>query len=236
MRGGLTSLSRFSAAVACSALAAGCFVPGGGWTVRTGLDMRTLAKPAMFLETVDTRWDEWNRVAIQNAKHASLSSAAVYPAERTPGSGANAAPAESERPPAEPPGPDYFNPPRFSAPPASGAQEPNPVPGVRLAPENQPLGGPSAKQVLYMDRDGSSAGDSRGESNTVAPNAVPVNHDSSGRPVALPAHGEEEDQLLNLNSQHAPDRNTTRLVGAQVPARRTAPRPGTLWLFSRPKN
>ena len=45
----------------------GCYIPGGGWTLRTGVDVRTLAKPAAFVEMVDTRWDEWNRVAIKNA-------------------------------------------------------------------------------------------------------------------------------------------------------------------------
>lgn len=46
---------------------AGCFIPGGGWTLRTGLDWRTHAKPGAYLELVDTRWDEWNRVAQMNA-------------------------------------------------------------------------------------------------------------------------------------------------------------------------
>src|SRR5258706_526150 len=48
-------------------LMAGCFVPGGGWTLRTGCDFRTCRKPAWFyVEMVDTRWDEWNRVAQLN--------------------------------------------------------------------------------------------------------------------------------------------------------------------------
>jgi hypothetical protein len=41
----------------------GCYIPGSGWTLRTGLDARTARKPALFVEMVDTRWDEWNRVA-----------------------------------------------------------------------------------------------------------------------------------------------------------------------------
>jgi len=44
----------------------GCFVPGGGWTMRGGLDMRRSRKPSVFVELVDTRWDEYNRVAEMN--------------------------------------------------------------------------------------------------------------------------------------------------------------------------
>ena len=56
-------------------LFAGCYVPGGGWTVRSGIDLRTCRKPALYVETVDTRWDEWNRVARHN-----LGCAPGYPA------------------------------------------------------------------------------------------------------------------------------------------------------------
>src|SRR5262245_30647122 len=43
--------------------ASGCFVPGGGWTMRGGVDLRRHRKPAAFVELVDTRWDEYNRIA-----------------------------------------------------------------------------------------------------------------------------------------------------------------------------
>ena len=49
-----------------AATLSGCYIPGGGWTMRTGLDFRTCYKPAAFLEMVDTRWDEYNRVALMN--------------------------------------------------------------------------------------------------------------------------------------------------------------------------
>ena len=45
----------------------GCYIPGSGWTLRSGIDLRTYRKPAVFTEMVDTRWDEWNRVAQMNA-------------------------------------------------------------------------------------------------------------------------------------------------------------------------
>ena len=44
----------------------GCYIPGGGWTVRTGVDVRQICKPAAFVELVDTKWDEWNRVSQMN--------------------------------------------------------------------------------------------------------------------------------------------------------------------------
>ena len=42
--------------------ASGCFVPNGGWTMRTGVDLRRMWKPSVFVEMVDTKWDEYNRV------------------------------------------------------------------------------------------------------------------------------------------------------------------------------
>jgi hypothetical protein len=49
-----------------SLIASGCYVPGGGWTMRTGLDTRRRHKPSVFVELVDSRWDEFNRVATMN--------------------------------------------------------------------------------------------------------------------------------------------------------------------------
>jgi hypothetical protein len=60
-------LVRLFAALMIAGGAAGCYVPGGGWTLRTGLDWRTHAKPGAYVELVDTRWDEWNRIAQMNA-------------------------------------------------------------------------------------------------------------------------------------------------------------------------
>jgi len=54
------------AAALSSLLASGCYVPGGGWTMRTGLDTRRRHKPSVFVELVDSRWDEFNRVATMN--------------------------------------------------------------------------------------------------------------------------------------------------------------------------
>ncbi len=35
--------------------------------MRTGVDVRRCMKPAVFVELVDTRWDEYNRVAEINS-------------------------------------------------------------------------------------------------------------------------------------------------------------------------
>jgi hypothetical protein len=56
----------YLAAAMASLVASGCYVPGGGWTMRTGLDTRRRHKPSVFLELVDTRWDEYNRMATMN--------------------------------------------------------------------------------------------------------------------------------------------------------------------------
>lgn len=49
-------------------LLSGCYIPGGGWTLRGGADLRTRYKPTVFVEMVDSRWDEYNRVACANTQ------------------------------------------------------------------------------------------------------------------------------------------------------------------------
>lgn len=58
------------AMIAAVVTLSGCYIPGGGWTMRTGVDFRTHRKPGAYVEMVDTRWDEWNRLAVQNAMNA----------------------------------------------------------------------------------------------------------------------------------------------------------------------
>ena len=85
-------------ALLCAGLS-GCYVPNGGWTLRSGLDCRTHRKPAMFIEMVDTRWDEWNRVAQINA----LQPAWEPPSAQHLGSqaGPSSAPSSSHQEPAQ---------------------------------------------------------------------------------------------------------------------------------------
>jgi hypothetical protein len=64
---------------------AGCYVHNGGWTLRSGFDCRTHRKPAVFLEMVDTRWDEWNRVAQINALQPAWEGSPTGPAAPPPG-------------------------------------------------------------------------------------------------------------------------------------------------------
>jgi hypothetical protein len=77
------------AALSMSLSAAGCYIPGGGWTMRAGVDVRCLKKPAAFVEVVDTRWDEITRVAELNALGAAtvVTSPPVAPAAFTPATG-----------------------------------------------------------------------------------------------------------------------------------------------------
>jgi hypothetical protein len=71
-------------ALIVSLSAEGCFVPGGGWTMRSGVDVRCLKKPAVFVELVDTRWDEYNRIAVMNSCPATVT---VSPAGFASGAG-----------------------------------------------------------------------------------------------------------------------------------------------------
>jgi len=62
----------------------GCYVPNGGWTLRSGIDLRTHKKPAIFTEMVDTHWDEWNRVAQMNAAYGASPGDSCPPVENLP--------------------------------------------------------------------------------------------------------------------------------------------------------
>jgi len=106
--------------------AAGCYIPGGGWTMRAGVDVRCLKKPAAFVEVVDTRWDEITRVAELNSLGAAtvMSSPPVAPPayHSTTGphllEGVSAPPAsDAGSGPAAPTAPQ----PRFSGDPAGSA-------------------------------------------------------------------------------------------------------------------
>jgi len=62
----------------------GCYIPNGGWTLRSGVDLRTHKKPSVFTELVDTRWDEWNRVAQMNSAYGTSATEICPPIEGLP--------------------------------------------------------------------------------------------------------------------------------------------------------
>lgn len=132
-----------SAGFACLA-ASGCFVPGGGWTMRGGIDLRRSRKPSAFVELVDTRWDEYNRVAEMNM---GLSGGAMIDARGAvtmpcpPGMGATGQTASPSGPALPPPNglpPVPVPTPRETGPDGSPAGEPRQLPGVPLDPEPPP--------------------------------------------------------------------------------------------------
>jgi hypothetical protein len=114
---------------------AGCFVPGGGWTMRTGLDMRRPRKPSAFVELVDTRWDEYNRVATMNLDLATTRRGRRMDME-WPGAvmvstppAANGVPAGNGLPPGMVP-----EPPPAPSNGGHGLSEPHPLPGNSIEP------------------------------------------------------------------------------------------------------
>jgi hypothetical protein len=90
-------------AAGSAALLTGCYVPGGGWTLRAGCDLREHKKPAIYLEMVDTHWDEQRRVAAFNAVWGqgvgTVTPGFVPPINSVPPSGGPLAPAPTIRPP-----------------------------------------------------------------------------------------------------------------------------------------
>jgi hypothetical protein len=175
-----------STALIVSLLASGCFVPGGGWTMRTGLDWRRHGKPAAFVELVDTRWDEYNRVAEINSFPASP---AVSPAGFAPMSGPHLMEGISVPPASDArPEPSTSNPPEARFPGTSSGisppqDEPTRLPEDSETPTQAPMqrNAPTAQRTaLEGPAVDSSANDELAADVTAASASVPA-------PAAKPA-------------------------------------------------
>jgi hypothetical protein len=123
------------AAALSSVLASGCYVPGGGWTMRTGLDTRRRHKPSVFVELVDTRWDEYNRVATMNLDSPVMEvNGIVVPNGQPNGQSGFTLPAVNGLPggmvPAAPPVPSSGEPNPLSGTPAESLPPPPPLPST----------------------------------------------------------------------------------------------------------
>ncbi len=133
--------TRLGLLLVCAATT-GCYIPGGGWTMRTGLDVRRYHKPSAFLELVDTRWDEYNRVAELNLMGGPIDPRAVVTPWCPPNGGTMVLP----------PGIQGVSPALPSTAPANGSgedngQEPNPLPGAPVETLPPPPGvGPTARR------------------------------------------------------------------------------------------
>jgi hypothetical protein len=115
---------RFTALIVCLT-ASGCFVPGGGWTLRSGIDVRRSCKPAVFLEMVDSRWDEYSRIAEINAFSCPMDGGTVY-SQGVPGG----TPAGSQMPAGATPGSGTGLPPDSDNYRNPSAREPSALPGL----------------------------------------------------------------------------------------------------------
>jgi len=210
---------RLGIVLGCMA-ASGCFVPGGGWTMRGGLDTRRRCKPSVFVELVDTRWDEYNRIAEMNITGGLADSDVVVAPSNPPGTG-----------------PGIANPTTVPFPSGAGSTdsgqnpEPHPLPGTPEEPEPPPPGaGPTARRTP-------SAG----------PRYLPSsNEDTRARgPGAqgdidddvLDQDGDDEDADVNLSSY---SRSSGRRAGtarnpSSAATRRPPLRPAASRLFSRPQ-
>ena len=133
-------------ALIISLSAQGCFVPGGGWTMRTGVDVRCLKKPSAFVELVDTRWDEYNRVALMNTYPSTVT---VSPAGVAPGSGPSLLEGISAPPACDPRSePSAPNPPEPRFPGnSSGVNVPQDEPGRLPAASDAPDQAPSPRNA-----------------------------------------------------------------------------------------
>lgn len=134
--------------------ASGCYIPGGGWTMRTGIDLRRYKKPSAFVELVDTRWDEYNRVAEINSMTVPTAQPAAFTSGTAPGlmegigvppasdpgmvpdSSRMSQPGGNSSPTSDPPEPGFPGNPTGGTPTGG---EPNQLPGAVDAPASTPL-------------------------------------------------------------------------------------------------
>jgi len=178
-------------ALIVSVLTSGCFVPGGGWTMRTGVDWRRHGKPAAFVELVDTRWDEYNRIAEINTFTATST---VSPAGFAPMSGPHlmegisVPPASEARPEAS-----TSNPPEARFPGNSSRvnvpqDEPGRMPGASDEPAQTPIprNSPTARRTAL---EGPTADPSADDSsaNEESAEGVTATAASVAAPAAKPA-------------------------------------------------
>ncbi len=103
--------------------------------MRTGLDVRRYHKPSVFFELVDTRWDEYNRVAEMNLSGEIIDARTIVTPNLPPSPGAvNAPPAMNGLPPA-------------GLEDSHRHSEPNPLPGAPVDTLPPPPGaGPTAQR------------------------------------------------------------------------------------------
>lgn len=203
--------------------ASGCYVPGGGWTMRTGIDLRRHAKPSAFVELVDTRWDEYNRIAEINAFTPTTT---VLPATFAPG-------------PAPGPGPGPGLMEGISVPPATEpAIAPESSRAFQPGSNDSPASTPPAPQFPGA----SSGGDSAGISPTDdEPSRLPGDADapaqspqSSDGPTALKTSLGSTFFGPSANGD-AMSASTVAATSAPTPAAKPARRPMASRLFSRPQ-
>ncbi len=193
--------------------AAGCYTPGGGWTMRAGIDVRILKKPAAFVEMVDTRWDESNRIAEYNMKHGEyfVTSPAVQSPVSTPVTGPHLmegvpVPATSD--------------------PGAGTPVPNPT--QPTFPGNSGPGNSGSDNAGNPSAD-NSAGNATGNSTADEPGRMPAATDSPAK-SPLPGLG----PVSSRDSLDGSSTGTTQ-TSATVPANNPPRRPMASRLFARPR-
>jgi hypothetical protein len=110
--------------------------------MRTGLDVRRYRKPSAFLELVDTRWDEYNRVAELNLMGGPIDPRAVVTPWCPPNGGTMVLPPGIQGAPSAMPS---NTPPNGTS--EETGQEPNPLPGAPVETLPPPPGvGPTARR------------------------------------------------------------------------------------------
>jgi hypothetical protein len=99
--------------------------------MRTGFDVRRCSKPAVFLELVDTRWDEYSRIAEINAFSCPVDSRAVYSPGMPTGSVDGTAMPATADPMRSSPGSGNGLPPDSDTYRSPNGAEPSSLPGIK---------------------------------------------------------------------------------------------------------
>jgi hypothetical protein len=214
--------TRLGLLLVCAA-SSGCYIPGGGWTMRTGLDVRRYHKPSAFLELVDTRWDEYNRVAELNLTGGPIDPRAVVTPWCPPNGGPMVLP------------PGIQGAPSTTPPNGSGednGQEPNPLPGAPVETLPPPPGvGPTARRPQGDDIQLKGPGPQNSDDGTGADREA-VDNDIDG---GTDDESENRPTAPGNNGQLSSYRRVPRSAGAGAPANRVQPVSGrSLDTYRRP--
>jgi hypothetical protein len=201
--------------------------------MRTGIDVRRYHKPSVFVELVDTRWDEYNRVAEMNLTGGMIDPHVVVTPTGYPNAVGTLVPGATGVPPAMPP-----DTPQDGPTDGGRGSEPSPLPPAPVEPLPPPPGvGPTAQLSPTRGPQLDVPPAEASAPNDAGDRPAPANDDVNG-PQSEEAEGADKVKLSSFlgipyrRSAKASDRAGNARQEA-APAEKPARRPTLSRLFSK---